>query len=85
MKGTLVNTKIVRLGLVTAAAFVALLAGASSAGAATVTALPAAPSASGVPVVGGLADSLVGIATGTAYGAAGATMAVVNSLTGGAP
>jgi hypothetical protein len=35
-------------------------------------------------VVGGLVDSLVGIATGTAYGAAGATLAVVSSVTGGA-
>jgi hypothetical protein len=35
-------------------------------------------------VLGGLVDSLVGIATGTYYGAADATFAVVNSLTGGA-
>jgi hypothetical protein len=46
--------------------------------------LPATPSLSGLPVAGGLGDSLVGIATGTYYGAADATVAVVNSLTGGA-
>jgi hypothetical protein len=74
-----------RLGFVIATAFVFVVAAASSAGAATVPALPATPSASGVPVVGGLADSLVGIATGTYYGAADATMAVVNSVTGGTP
>lgn len=78
------TNKLVRLGLVSTTAFVLVLAGASSADAATVPALPAIPSASGVPVVGGLVDSLAGIATGTYYGAADATMAVVNSLTGGA-
>jgi hypothetical protein len=76
--------KIVRLGLLNGAAFAFLLAGQSSAGAATVPALPSPPS-SGAPVVGGLMDSLAGIATGTYYGAADATMAVVNSLTGGTP
>jgi hypothetical protein len=76
--------KTARLGLVTAAVSAFILAGQSSASAATVPALPAIPSASGVPVVGGLIDSLVGIATGTYYGAADATMAVVNALTGGA-
>jgi hypothetical protein len=76
--------KIVRLGLVTAAVSVFILAGQSSAGAATLPALPAVPSASAVPVVGGLVDSLVGIATGTAYGAGGAVLAVVSSVTGGA-
>jgi hypothetical protein len=78
-------TKIVRLGLVVAAVSVLTLAGQSAASAATVPALPATPSASSVPVVGGLVDSLVGIATGTYYGAADATLAVVNSLTGGTP
>jgi hypothetical protein len=78
------TTTIARVGLVTTTAFVFLLAGVASADAATVPALPATPPASGVPVVGGLADSLVGIATGTYYGAGDATMAVVNSLTGGA-
>ncbi len=76
-------TKIVRLGLVTAAAFAFVLVGQSPAGAATVPPLPSPPS-SGAPVVGGLLDSLVGIAVGTYYGAADATTAVVNSLTGGA-
>jgi hypothetical protein len=76
--------QIVRLGLVTAAVSVFILAGQSSAGAATLPALPAVPSASAVPVVGGLVDSLVGIATGTAYGAGGAVLAVVSSVTGGA-
>jgi hypothetical protein len=76
--------KIIRLALVTAAVSAFILAGQASASAATVPALPAAPSASAVPVVGGLVDSLVGIATGTAYGAAGATLAVVSSVTGGA-
>jgi hypothetical protein len=76
-------TKIVRLRLLIAAAFPFLLAGQSPAVAATVPALPSPPP-SGAPVVGGLVDSLVGIATGTYYGAADATMAVVNSLTGGA-
>jgi hypothetical protein len=76
--------KIVRLVLVIGAASAFILAGQSSASAATVPALPAVPSASAVPVVGGLVDSLVGIATGTYYGAAGATVAVLNSVTGGA-
>jgi hypothetical protein len=77
-------TKIVRLGLGIAAVFAFNLAGQSSASAATVPMLPSPPS-SGAPVVGGLVDSLAGIATGTYYGAADATMAVVNSLTGGTP
>ncbi len=77
-------TKIVRLGLLNTAAFAFLLAGQAPASAATVPALPSPPS-SGAPVVGGLVDSLAGIATGTYYGAADATMAVVNSLTGGTP
>jgi hypothetical protein len=47
-------------------------------------ALPAAPSASAVPVLGGLIDALVGIATGTAYGSAGATVAVVKVVVCGA-
>jgi hypothetical protein len=76
--------KIVRLGLVIAAASAFTLAAQTPASALTVPALPATPSLSGLPVVGGLGDSLVGIATGTYYGAADATVAVVNSLTGGA-
>jgi hypothetical protein len=50
---------------------------------APVPTFPTVPS-SGVPVVGGLIDSLVGIGTGTVYGAGGAVLAVLNSLTGGA-
>jgi hypothetical protein len=76
--------KIVRLGLVLAAVSAFTLAAQSPASAVTVPPLPATPSASGVPVVGGLVDSLVGIATGTYSGAGDATAAVVNSLTGGA-
>jgi hypothetical protein len=34
----------------------------------------------GLPIIGGLIDSVVGIVTGTAYGIAGAALAVVNSL-----
>jgi hypothetical protein len=33
-------------------------------------------------VIGGLVDSLVGIATGTVHGAAGAALAVVSSVLG---
>jgi hypothetical protein len=76
--------KIVRLGLAIAAIFALNLAGQSPASAAAAPALPSPPS-SGAPIVGGLVDSLAGIATGTAYGAAGAGLAVVNSLTGGTP
>jgi hypothetical protein len=76
--------KIMHLGLVIGAVSAFILAGQSSASAATVPALPSVPSASSVPVVGGLVDSLVGIATGTYYGATGATFAVLNSVTGGA-
>jgi hypothetical protein len=36
-----------------------------------------------LPIVGGLVDSVVGIATGTAYGIAGAAHAVVSSVAGG--
>jgi hypothetical protein len=36
-----------------------------------------------LPIIGGLVDSVVGIATGTAYGIAGAVHAVVSSVTGG--
>jgi hypothetical protein len=36
----------------------------------------------GVPILGGLIDSVVGILTGTAAGIAGAVLAVVHSLTG---
>jgi hypothetical protein len=77
-------TKIVRLGLLNTAAFAFLLAGQAPAGAATAPTLPSPPS-SGAPIVGGLIDSLAGIGTGTTYGAAGAALAVVNSLTGGTP
>jgi hypothetical protein len=68
------------LGVVTAAVSAFVLAAQSPASAATVPPLPATPSFSGLPVVGGLLDSLVGIATGTYYGAADATFAVLNSL-----
>jgi hypothetical protein len=72
---------IARLGVVTAAVSAFVLAAQSAAGAVvTVPPLPATPSFSGLPVVGGLLDSLVGIATGTYYGAADATFAVLNSL-----
>jgi hypothetical protein len=71
--------RIVHLGLVTAAVAAFTLVGQSPASAAT---LPPLPSASAVPVFGGLVDSLVGIATGTVYGAGGATLAVVHSVTG---
>jgi hypothetical protein len=37
----------------------------------------------GLPIVGGLIDSTVGIVTGAYYGIAGATHAVVSSVTGG--
>jgi hypothetical protein len=71
----------VRSGLVIAATVGAfVLAVQAPASAIVVPPLPATPSASGVPVVGGLLDSLVGITTGTYYGAADATFAVVNSL-----
>jgi hypothetical protein len=72
--------KIIRLGLVPAAVAAYIVAAQSSASAATVPALPATPSFSGIAVLGGLLDSLVGIATGTYYGAADATMAVLNTL-----
>jgi hypothetical protein len=36
-----------------------------------------------LPIVGGLIDSTVGIVTGAYYGIAGATHAVVSSVTGG--
>ncbi len=77
-------TKIIRLGLAIAAVFAFSLAGQSPASAATAPTLPSVPS-TGAPIVGGLIDSLAGIGTGTAYGAAGAGLAVVNSLTGGTP
>jgi hypothetical protein len=76
--------RLVRLGLVIAAVSAFTLAGQSSASAATLPALPAVPSVSAVPVFGGLVDSLVGITTGAAYGAGGAVLAVVSSVTGGA-
>jgi hypothetical protein len=36
-----------------------------------------------LPIIGGLVDSVVGIVTGAYYGIAGATHAVVSSVTGG--
>jgi hypothetical protein len=72
--------KTVRLALVIGAVSASILAGQSSASAATVPPLPYVPSASAVPVVGGLVDSLVGITVGTYYGAADATFAVLNTL-----
>jgi hypothetical protein len=36
-----------------------------------------------IPIIGGLIDSVVGIATGTAYGISGAVHSVVASLSGG--
>jgi len=36
----------------------------------------------GVPVIGGLIDSVIGIVTGTVYGIAGAALAVVRSIIG---
>jgi hypothetical protein len=75
--------KITRFGLMISAVSAIILAGPLSASAATMPTLPSVPSVP-APVVGGLIDSLVGIATGTAYGAGSATLAVLNSLTGGA-
>jgi hypothetical protein len=72
--------KFARLGVVTTAVPAFVLAAQSAASALTVPPLPATPSLSGVPVFGGLLDSLVGIATGTYYGAADATVAVLNTL-----
>jgi hypothetical protein len=72
--------KFARLGVVTTAVSAFLLAAQSAASALTVPPLPAPPSLSGVPVFGGLLDSLVGIATGSYYGAAGAAFAVLNTL-----
>jgi hypothetical protein len=37
----------------------------------------------GVPIFGGLVDSVIGILTGTAYGIGDATAAVLASLVGG--
>ena len=75
--------KITRFGLMIAAVSAIILAGPLSASAATMPTLPSVPSVP-APVVGGLIDSLVGITYGTAYGAGSATLAVLNSLTGGA-
>ena len=71
--------KVVRPGLVVAAVSAFIVAAQSPASAAVVPPLPAVPS-SGLPVVGGLVDSLVGIAVGTYYGALDATFAVLNTL-----
>ena len=54
-----------------------MLAGMPLAGAAT---LPAAPSPGGLPIVGALVDSVVGIVTGTTYGIGGAASAVLCPL-----
>ena len=73
--------KIFRVGLVTAMVTAFIVTAQSAASAVALPPLPAVPS-TGLPVVGGLIDALVGIATGTAYGAAGAVLAVVSSVTG---
>jgi hypothetical protein len=73
--------KTVRLGLVAALATAFVVATQSTAGAVTLPPFPVVPS-TGLPVVGGLVDSLVGIATGTVHGAAGAALAVVSSVLG---
>jgi hypothetical protein len=72
--------KFARLGVVTTAVSAFVLAAQSAASAATVPALPATPSLGGVPVIGALLDSVVGIVTGAYYGAADATFAVLNTL-----
>jgi hypothetical protein len=69
--------KTVRLGLVAARATASVVATRSTAGAVTLPPFPVVPS-TGLPVIGGLVDSLVGIATG----AAGAALAVVSSVLG---
>ena len=46
------------------------------------TTSPEGVSIMGVPVIGGLIDSVVGILTGTVYGVAGAALAVVHSIIG---
>jgi hypothetical protein len=66
--------------LVGSASVIALLAGQSVAGAETA---PVASPGAGIPVFGGLVDSVVGIVTGTVYGIGGAASAVLASLTGG--
>lgn len=76
--------KIVRFGSMIVTVSALVLAGQWSASAATMPPLPSIPS-TGIPVVGGLVDSVAGIAVGTAYGAGAATLAVLNSLTGGTP
>lgn len=69
---------IVRRSLLVAAAVGGLmLAGMPLVGAAT---LPAAPSPGGLPIVGALVDSVVGIVTGTTYGIGGAASAVLCPL-----
>jgi hypothetical protein len=82
------TVNIVRRSLLVATAVGGLmLAGVPLASAATLPAAVAVPSAvgtaspgTGLPVVGGLVDSVVGIITGTAYGIGGAASAVVCSL-----
>lgn len=61
-----------------------VLAGAPAAGAATLPVPPTVPTilgtaspAGGLPVVGGFADSVLGIVTGTYYGIVGASSAVL--------
>jgi hypothetical protein len=68
--------------LVAAAAGAVALAGAPVASAATSPTAPAAVASpgTGIPVFGGLIDSIVGIVTGTAHGIAGAAGAVVCSV-----
>jgi hypothetical protein len=72
--------KFARLGVVTTAVSAFVLAAQSAASAATVPPFPATPSLGGVPVIGALLDSVVGIVTGAYYGAADATFAVLNTL-----
>ncbi|WP_158887149.1 hypothetical protein [Amycolatopsis anabasis] len=81
-----------RFLLVTAVAGVMILAGQSLAGAAILPEAASSPAmagnaaspGTGIPILGGLVDSVVGIVTGTAYGIGDAVKAVLASLTGGA-
>jgi heme A synthase len=75
--------KTVRLGLVTAATSVFILASQTLAQRRHRASTPSHPACLRGPRGGGLLDSVADIATGTYYGAADAAVAVVNSLTGG--
>jgi hypothetical protein len=57
-----------------------MLAGVPLASTATLPAAVAAPSPGGLPIVGALIDSVVGIVTGTTYGIGGAASAVLCPL-----